>query len=220
MTSSVKENYIKAIYYLHQQDEKISLSELGKVLDVSKPTANDMVKKLKLEGLVVAEKYKPIKITELGKQRAAAIIRKHRLSEMFLSEIMKFGWEEVHEIAEELEHIRTDKFFDRMDELLGFPTTDPHGSPIPDKSGNFNRPEYTRLSQIKEGAKVVVKALRDSSSELLLYLNRLSIQLNTELKIESIEKFDSSYTVSYNNRNNIVLGKSVCDKLLVEQIID
>ena len=115
MASDIKENYIKALFYLHQKNEDISLSDLGEELQVSKPTANEMIKKLQTEGIVVSRKYKPIKITEKGKQRAAEIIRKHRLSEMFLMHIMKFGWEEVHEIAEELEHIKTENFFDRMD---------------------------------------------------------------------------------------------------------
>jgi DtxR family Mn-dependent transcriptional regulator len=149
MASDVKENYIKALFYLHQKNEDISLSDLGEELQVSKPTANDMIKKLQSEGIVISKKYKPIRITEKGKQRAAEIIRKHRLSEMFLLQIMKFGWEEVHEIAEELEHIKTDKFFDRMDELMGFPIIDPHGSPIPDKNGNFNKPSLACLYQEK-----------------------------------------------------------------------
>ena len=158
MASNIKENYIKALFYLPQNSEDISLSELGEELKVSKPTANEMIKKLQKEGIVISKKYKPIKITEKGKQSAAEIIRKHRLSEMFLLQVMKFGWEEVHEIAEDLEHIKTDKFFDRMDELMGFPKTDPHGSPIPDKNGNFNKPNYKRLSQMPVNTSVVVKA--------------------------------------------------------------
>ena len=110
MASNIKENYIKALFYLHQKNDAISLSELGEELNVSKPTANEMIKKLQQEGIVISKKYKPIKITEKGKQKAAEIIRKHRLSEMFLLQVMKFGWEEVHEIAEDLEHIKTDKF--------------------------------------------------------------------------------------------------------------
>ena len=105
--TQTKENYIKALYFLHLQNEDISLSDLGRALNVSKPTANDMIKKLQANGIVISEKYKPIRITEKGKRNAASIIRKHRLSEMFLSQIMEFGWEEVHEIAEELEHIKT-----------------------------------------------------------------------------------------------------------------
>jgi DtxR family Mn-dependent transcriptional regulator len=218
MVSYTKENYIKALYYLHQKDEAISLSDLGEELQVSKPTANDMIKKLQADGIVVSEKYKPIKITEKGKLRAAEIIRKHRLSEMFLMQIMEFGWEEVHEIAEELEHIKTDQFFDRMDELLGFPTTDPHGSPIPDKTGNFNKPNYKPLSQFPEKSTVMLKSLRDSSTDFLLFLNKRDIQLNTKITIDNIEDFDGSYTISYNGYSDVVLGKSICDRLLVEKV--
>jgi DtxR family Mn-dependent transcriptional regulator len=218
MVSQTKENYIKALFYLHQKNTEISLSDLGTELQVSKPTANDMIKKLKADGLVLSEKYKPIKITEKGKSRAAAIIRKHRLSEMFLVQIMGFGWEEVHEIAEELEHIKTTKFFDRMDELLAYPTNDPHGSPIPDKYGNFNQVNYKPLSQMSVGTQVVVQALRDSSEEFILFLNKKSIQLYTKLKIENIENFDGSFTVSYGKFEQVVLGKAICDRLLVGKV--
>lgn len=218
MASKTKENYIKALFYLHQKNEEISLSDLGAELKVSKPTANDMIKKLKVEGIVVSEKYKPIKITVKGKKLAASVIRKHRLSEMFLTRIMNFGWEEVHEIAEELEHIKSSKLFDRMDELLGFPTTDPHGSPIPDKNGNFNKREYKRLSEMPVGATLIIKALRDSSAEFLQYLNKKSIELGTKISVEYIERFDGSYTVAYDGVSNRVFGKSICDRLLVEEV--
>lgn len=218
MASKIKENYIKALFYLHQKNEDISLSDLGEELQVSKPTANEMIKKLQGEGIVISKKYKPIRITKKGKQFAAEIIRKHRLSEMFLMQIMKFGWEEVHEIAEELEHIKTDKLFDRMDELMGFPTTDPHGSPIPDKNGNFNKPEYKRLSQMPVNSSITVKALRDSSTDFLLYLNNKEIQLNTKIEIKHVEGFDGSLTISYDGNSNVVLGKSVCDRILVDEI--
>ena len=218
MASNIKENYIKALFYLHQKNDAISLSELGEELNVSKPTANEMIKKLQQEGIVISKKYKPIKITEKGKQKAAEIIRKHRLSEMFLLQVMKFGWEEVHEIAEDLEHIKTDKFFDRMDELMGFPKTDPHGSPIPDKNGNFNKPNYKRLSQIPVNTSVVVKALRDSSTDFLLYLNNKSIKLGTTITIDEIESFDGSLTVSSIEHAKIVLSTSICDRILVAQV--
>lgn len=218
MASNTKENYIKALFYLHQKNEDISLSDLGAELQVSKPTANDMIKKLTKDGIVLSEKYKPIKITERGKQAAATIIRKHRLSEMFLSQIMEFGWEEVHEIAEELEHIKTEKFFDRMDELLGFPSTDPHGSPIPDKNGNFSKANYQLMSRIPVGKAVIIKALRASSTDFLLFLNKKSIRLQTKIRVDHIEAFDGSYTISYDHFTNVVLSKSICDRLLVEEV--
>ena len=218
MASTTRENYIKALFYLHQKNEDISLSDLGAVLAVSKPTANDMIKKLQADGLVATAKYKPIRITNKGLRQAASIIRKHRLSEMFLMQIMNFGWEEVHDIAEELEHVPSEHFFDRMDEILGFPTVDPHGSPIPDKQGNYVKMEYKRLSQITVGCRVVVKALRDSSMEFLLFLNKKSIKLQSQITVQQIETFDGSYSIALGDGEQVVLSKAVCDRLLVEEV--
>lgn len=217
MPSRTIENYLKALYYLHLKNEDISLTDLGEELGVSKPTANDMIKKLEGRQWVIYEKYKPIRLSPLGKGVAAGIIRKHRLSEMFLAQIMHFGWEEVHEVAEELEHIKTEKFFDRMDELLGFPTTDPHGSPIPDKDGNFVSQAYERLSQIPPGQRVKVQALRDSSTDFLLYLNKKDIGLGTMLLVVSIENFDKSLVVEMAGRQE-TLSEAVAGRLLVSRL--
>jgi DtxR family Mn-dependent transcriptional regulator len=216
MTTQTIENYLKALYYLHQKNEEISLSDLGKEVAVSKPTANGMVKRLKTKGWVDYEKYKPLRLTDKGLKLAAIIIRKHRLSEMFLTQIMHFGWEEVHDIAEDLEHINSEKFFDRMDELLGFPSTDPHGSPIPDKDGNFVKPNYKRLSQIDVGSKVLLKALKSSSTDFLLFLNKKELPLGTKITVTQREDFDNSMVVSYNKKKNVVLTESVGNRLLVE----
>ena len=218
MASATKENYLKALYFLNQKDENISLTDLGKSMQVSKPTVNDMVKKLQANGWVEYKKYKPLRLTEQGKKTAALIIRKHRLSELFLVQIMGFGWEEVHDMAEELEHIKSEKLFDRMDEVMGFPPVDPHGSPIPDKEGNFNHPNYQLLSQIPGQSKVILKALRDSSTDLLLFLNKKELLLGTEIFIRQIEVFDKSMTISYGNSKEIVISNAVSNCLLVEVI--
>jgi len=218
MPTETKENYLKALYYLHQKNAAISTTELGKEMEVSKPTVNDMVKKLQSKGWLKYEKYKPLFLTKEGLIKASLIIRKHRLSEMFLSQVMHFGWEEVHDIAEEMEHLKSGSFFDRMDEILGFPTKDPHGSPIPDKNGNFVKPNYKTLTKIKVGNKVEVKALRNSSTEFLTFLNNKNIKLGTVIQVHEIEPFDSSYTVSYADFDKVVLSQSVCQHLLVEKI--
>ena len=217
MASVTKENYIKTLFFLHTKNTDIGLSELSEALQVSRPSASDMIKKLTADGFVTSERYKPIRITDKGKRTAAFIIRKHRLSELFLMRIMNFGWEEVHDIAEELEHIKVEKFFDRTDELLGFPNKDPHGSPIPDKDGNFNTKSYQPLTQFAIGSSVILRALKDSSSDFLLYLDKKDIQLNTALTIDQIETFDGSFSVSYDDKRDVVLSKSVCDRLLVEK---
>lgn len=218
MPTQAKENYLKALYHLHFKSEEINLSELGQHLEVSKPTVNDMVKKMHQRGWVEYEKYKPIKLTGEGKRAAALVIRKHRLAEMFLSQIMGFGWEEVHDIAEELEHLKSEGLFDRMDELLGFPTVDPHGSPIPNKNGEIVTHNYKALAEYGAGQKVVLKALRDSSTEFLLFLNKKEMQLGTTITIHQIEPFDKSATVSYGAFENVVLSELVCKKMLVEVV--
>ncbi len=216
MATQTKENYLKAIYYLYQKEGKISVSALGKAMNVSTPTVNSMVKKLQGNGWIIYEKYQPLLLTERGKKKAALIIRKHRLTEMFLTQFMDFGWEEVHEIAEEIEHIQVDKFFDRMDELLGFPSVDPHGSPIPDKAGKIELKEYTPLSAIANGQQVRLCSLAKSSKDLLLFLNRKKIKLGTKLEVVKREPFDNSILVIYNDNSPSMLSAEVCQLLLVE----
>jgi DtxR family Mn-dependent transcriptional regulator len=218
MPSVTKENYLKALYTLHQKSTDISVSDLGQVLEVSKPSVSDMVKKLEVKGWVAYEKYKPLRLTELGEKVAALVIRKHRLSEMFLAQVMGFGWEEVHDVAEELEHIKSEKLFDRMDELLGFPSVDPHGSPIPDKDGYLISPGHVVLSSVAAGSKVVFRALKDSSVDFLLYLNKKDLPLGTEITVESVEPFDKSVVVTYANQISQVLTDRVASRLLVEVV--
>lgn len=218
MATHVKENYLKAIYYLDRKDHNISLSELSKEMGVSIPTVNSMVKRLQEEKWVVYEKYKPLKITSKGKKQAALIIRKHRLTEMFLEQFMGFGWDEVHDIAEEIEHIKIDDFFDRMDKLLGYPSVDPHGSPIPDKDGNVVQKEYIKLSEALAGENYRICALKDSSKEFLQYLNRQEIKLGTTVEIVRIEPFDKSMKVVYGNSTAVVLSSDVCSRLMVENV--
>ncbi len=218
MATKAKENYLKALYHLHIKNEEISLSELGLNLELSKPTVNSMVRKMHQNGWVKYEKYKPIKLTLTGRKNAALVIRKHRLSEMFLSKVMGFGWEEVHDIAEELEHLKTDNFFDRMDELLGFPSIDPHGSPIPNKDGEIVRKSYKTLAEYAVGNKVILKALRDSSTDFLLYLNKKEIQLGTQITILQIETFDKTMTISYGTYTSQVLSSSVTNCLMVDPV--
>jgi DtxR family Mn-dependent transcriptional regulator len=216
MATNIKENYLKAIYFLDQKDSKISLSDLSKEMNVSIPTVNSMVKRLQEEDWVLYEKYRPLKLTEKGRKTAALIIRKHRLTEMFLEQVMGFGWDEVHDIAEEVEHIQVGSFFDRMDELLGFPSVDPHGSPIPDKQGNVVEKSYSPLAEVATGSMVRICALKESSKEFLQYLNRQNIKLGTLMEVLRVEPFDNSMKVSFNNDTILDLSYDVCKRLLVE----
>lgn len=218
MPSQTKENYLKAMLFLADEKGKFSLTDLSKKLNVSTPTANNMVKKLQEQGWVKYEKYKPLKLTRKGSVQAARIIRKHRLTEMYLTELMGFGWEEVHEIAEELEHVNSEKLFDRMDKLLGFPSYDPHGSPIPDKDGNIKTKNYLKLSQIKPGQRARLCAVDDSSHKLLVLLNSKHIKLGTVFKLKSIETFDNSMTLDYEGHKDVMLSQAVTSRLMVEKV--
>ncbi|MFB6340084.1 metal-dependent transcriptional regulator [Saccharicrinis sp. FJH62] len=215
MASHTEENYLKTLLALSGEKESVSLSDLSHDLNVKLPTANSMVKNLKNQGLVNYEKYKPLSLTPKGRRSAALILRKHRLTEMFLTTVMGFGWEEVHAIAEQVEHIDSPVFFDKMDEMLGAPKTDPHGSPIPDKNGNMIHPAFVPLSECKAGQIVIISAMLNDSSEFLMLLNSKQLSLGTEISIDSIEAFDRSITISYNEQNNITLSEKVSQQILV-----
>ncbi|AFM05782.1 Mn-dependent transcriptional regulator [Bernardetia litoralis DSM 6794] len=223
MNSQTEENYLKALFKLASQENEINLSELSKKLSVSTPTANSMIKRLYEKEFVIYEKYKPIKLTEKGRKEAALIVRKHRLTEMFLVEKMGFGWEKVHAIAEQIEHIKSPIFFDKMDELLGYPDIDPHGSPIPNKEGQIENLVHSelRLSDCKQGDKIKIVAVSESSLELLQFLNSRKISLGLEVEILEIEKYDGTMKVLLSEENNKsreeTLSKIVCEKLYVIQ---
>lgn len=214
MNSLTEENYLKAFFHLSDDNNQVTVNELSKFLNIKMPSVNSMMKKFAEKKWVIYETYKPIKITDLGKREAAIVVRKHRLTEMFLVEKMEFGWENVHEIAEQLEHIHSEDFFDKMDELLNYPKVDPHGEPIPDKEGNIINQNFLKLSECKENVKYILSSVTISTEDFLNYLNQRNLSLGTEIEIISIEKFDSTMTILYHNRKEM-LSKMVCDKLLV-----
>ena len=217
MKSLNEENYLKAIFHLIDKDDTFTVNELSKMLNIKMPSVNSMMKKFSQKNWVIYESYKPIKITALGKKEAVHVVRKHRLTEMFLVEKMGFGWEVVHEIAEQLEHIHSEIFFDKMDELLNYPKVDPHGEPIPDKQGNIIQQNLTKLSECKAGNSAILSAVIDSSDEFLTYLNHRNLSLNSELKILEVEKFDQSMKIEFDGKTE-TLSKMVCDKILVQKI--
>ncbi|WP_374329927.1 metal-dependent transcriptional regulator [Soonwooa sp.] len=215
MNSLTEENYLKALYHLMSDEHEVSVNDLSKRLQIKMPSVNSMIKKFAEKNWVIYESYKPIRVTESGRKEAALIVRKHRLTEMFLVEKMGFGWENVHEIAEQLEHIHSDAFFDKMDEILNHPKVDPHGEPIPDKDGVVVQPELKKLSQCKENENVVFASVTTSSDDFLSYLNKRNIQLGTEMKVISIENFDQSMLIEIDDKQE-VFSKLVCEKLLVK----
>ena len=216
MNSLTEENYLKAIFHLLDSENQVTVNELSKFLQIKMPSVNSMMKKFADKNWVIYETYKPIKVTELGRKEAAIVVRKHRLTEMFLVEKMGFGWENVHEIAEQLEHVHSEDFFDKMDELLNFPKVDPHGEPIPDKDGIIITQNLKKLSECKVNDMVILTSVTISTDDFLNYLNQRNLALGAEILIKNIEKFDGSMQIEFSDRTE-VLSKMVCEKLLVKK---
>lgn len=215
--SYTEENYLKALFNLASETGEVNVNELSKSLEIKMPTVTSMMKKLSEKKLVHYESYKPLRLTEKGKKEAGLVIRKHRLTEIFLVDKMNFGWEDVHDIAEQIEHIQSPVFFEKMDELLGYPKIDPHGSPIPDRDGKIVLKSYDKLSDCKVGERVRFLAVINTSSEFLKFLNSREMRLGLKIKIKSIEAFDKSMVVSYGKRQNEALSHIVCERLLVKK---
>ncbi|MGN6604132.1 MAG: metal-dependent transcriptional regulator [Ginsengibacter sp.] len=215
--SLTEENYLKALFNTANKAGEVNVAELSKTLEIKMPTVTSMMKKLADKKLVHYESYKPPRLTEKGRREAGLIIRKHRLTEMFLVDKMKLGWEDVHDIAEQIEHIQSPVFFEKMDEMLDFPKLDPHGSPIPDRNGRVVLKDYTKLSDCKEGEKVKLAAVINSSSDFLKFLNVHELRLGTKIKIRSVEDFDKSIKVNYGKNRTETLSNLVCERLLVEK---
>lgn len=218
MKSLTEENYLKAIFHLIDEDNCFTINELSKLLNIKMPSVNSMMKKFMQKNWVIYESYKPIKLTDLGKKEAALIVRKHRLTEMFLVEKMGFGWEavHVHEIAEQLEHIHSEIFFDKIDEFLNYPKVDPHGEPIPDKEGNIIEQNLIKLSECKVHDEVILASVTESSDDFLTYLSSRNMNLNSQITILEIEKYDQSMSILCNGEIKI-LSRIVCDKILVNK---
>lgn len=216
MISLTEENYLKAIFHLQTDDNTVTITELSKFLNVKMPSVNNMMKKFAQKKWVTYETYKPLNITAEGRKQAALIVRKHRLTEMFLVEKMNIGWENVHEIAEQLEHVHSDLFFEKMDEILSFPKFDPHGEPIPDKEGNIHALDLKKLSSCITGETVIFSSVTVSDEEFLSFLNTKRLELGTTFIIRNIEKYDQSMTIARENGEEISLSKMVCDRILVK----
>ena len=216
MISLTEENYLKAIFHLRNDDNTVTVNELSKFLNVKMPSVNNMMKKFAQKNWVIYETYKPLKVTAEGKKQAALIVRKHLLTEMFLVEKMNFGWENVHEIAEQLEHVHSDLFFDKMDEILHYPKFDPHGEPIPDKEGNIIALDLQKLSNCAIGNQVIFSSVTVSDDEFLSYLNSKELELGKKLEILEIEKYDQSMSILKEDGKKITLSKMVCNKILVK----
>lgn len=196
MFSQSEENYIKTMYHLAADYKKgISTNAIAKKLDTKASSVTDMVKKLSEKNVVSYKKYQGVTLTDFGKKIAANIVRKHRLWEVFLVDKLNFSWDEVHEVAEQLEHIKSPKLINELDAFLDYPKRDPHGDPIPDKEGNLQIIEKSLLSTFKKEEIGVCVGVDDSSSEFLRFLDKQGIALGKQIKIIEKEPFDGSLMI-------------------------
>ena len=213
--STSKEDYLKAIYHLQSQDGVVSTNELAGELQTRAASVTDMLKKLKGQKLLNYEPYKGFRLSSEGRKVAVQIVRKHRLWEYFLVEKLQFEWDEVHEIAEELEHISSRKLIDRLDEFLGFPKIDPHGDPIPDSSGKLERAQQFSLTELPLHAQAQVSGIGDQSSEMLELLRHKNIKLGVWLEVKKKFSFDDSLEIKIKNAPAVTVSGQVAKNIFV-----
>lgn len=217
MPSLTEENYLKAIFHLSQRgNQKITPTGIAKELLVNAASVIDMIKKLTEKKLIAYDKVKGARLTDKGNKSALAIIRKHRLWEVFLAEKLGYSWDIVHEIAEQLEHVKHPDLAERLDKYLGFPTYDPHGDPIPKSSGEIPNTKKTLLSDIKAGQTCHVIAVKDTSSVFLQYLLQLSLGIGTKIKVIEKIPFDGSINILIGRDKKNTISKKFAESLIVE----
>lgn len=213
-----EENYIKVIYHLSLVSPKgINTNAIAGMIESKASSVTDMLKKLADKELVNYQKYQGVTLTQKGLHAAKMIVRKHRLWEVFLVEKLDFTWDEVHDLAEELEHIKSEKLINRLDEFLGFPKEDPHGDPIPDRYGQLVKVDKQLLSEILPSKKVICLGVKDSSPSFLKYLDKHQIALGSEIEVVNKESFDHSLSILINNRQ-ILISNKIASNLYVKLI--
>ena len=203
-----EENYLKTIYHLTAvSDADISTNAIAEKMETKASSVTDMIKKLSEKDLVNYVKYQGVSLTEKGKLTAKMIVRKHRLWECFLVEKLDFSWDEVHEIAEQLEHIKSEKLINKLDDFLGNPTEDPHGDPIPDANGRIIKVDKQLLSEFEKNQIGICVGVKDTSSDFLKYLDKQEIALGSQIEIIEKESFDSSFRIRVGTKEITVSNK-------------
>ncbi len=196
-----EENYLKIIYHLsHEENMEVTTNAIAEAMQTKASSVTDMLKKLHEKGWVEHKRYQGVSLTEEGKKNALFVIRKHRLWEVFLAEKLHFSWEEIHEIAEQLEHIQSDKLIEKLDKFLLYPEKDPHGDPIPDKFGNVPQFKSELLSLLKKGESGHCVGVKNTSREFLQYLNKIEISIGKEIKVLDIQPFDNSLEIQLDGK--------------------
>lgn len=216
MITQTEENYLKAIYKIGEKEKKpVGTNAISGQMKTTAASVTDMIKRLSEKELVNYEKYKGVTLTPKGNKHATNLIRKHRLWEVFLVEKLNFRWEQVHDIAEQMEHINSDNLITRLDAYLGHPRFDPHGDPIPNAEGKFTLRVQNQLSEISPNRKVQLIGVKEHDFPFLEYLNSLNIALGTTLEILEEISFDKSLKIKIDNNTETIISNKVAQTLLV-----
>lgn len=211
-----EENYLKAIYHLTTvTDAEVSTNAIAETIATKASSVTDMLKKLAEKDLVNYKKYQGVSLTDKGKLSAKMIVRKHRLWEVFLVDKLNFAWDEVHDIAEQLEHIKSEQLINKLDDFLGNPTEDPHGDPIPNANGQIVAIEKQLLSELAENQIGICVGVKDSSTEFLKYLDKQEIALGSKIEIMAKESFDLSTKIKVNGKE-LTISNKIANNLYVK----
>lgn len=217
MNTLSEENYLKCIYRLWQdKGQKITPTAIADSLGNNPASVVDMIRKLTDKQLIVYDKKKGVELTPAGLKDATLIVRRHRLWEVFLLEKLGYHWDEIHDIAEELEHIKDATLADRLDKFLGFPEYDPHGDPIPKANGKMAKRYSTTLADVKAGGHCRVVAVKDTTSQFLQYLQKLGINIGTRIQLVEKIAFDSSLVISINGEEQKTVSQKFGESLLID----
>lgn len=214
--TSAEENYLKAIYHLSDGGKKgLSTNDVSAEMKTKPASVSDMLRKLGEKEVIEYRKYYGLHITEEGKKLALQTIRKHRLWEVFLVEKLKFSWDEVNEVADELSHVKSKVLIQRLDEYLGFPKFDPHGDPIPDEYGDVRARPRLLLNELDLGSTGQIVAVKDSSPAFLRYLDKVGAYIGARIKVMDKTEFDGSVEILVDNKKSIFMSKDVAGNILV-----
>ena len=214
--STSEENYIKAIYRLQRQDSTVTTNELAHELKTKPASVTDMMKKLKAKKLLHYQPYQGFRLTQDGSKVALGIIRRHRLWEFFLAEKLNFTWDEVHAVAEDLEHVSSKKLIDKLDEFLGFPRVEPHGDPIPDANGKIEISKKILLAELPLNTAAFVSNVKDQSSSILELLEHKNISIGTRIEIKKKFDFDESMEIKIGRQPAFTISKQLAENIFVQ----
>ncbi|MBC7884784.1 MAG: metal-dependent transcriptional regulator [Saprospiraceae bacterium] len=219
MLSFTEENYLKAIFKIAEKEKKtVSTNSIARHLKTTAASVTDMVKRLAEKELIHYEKYKGVSLTLSGNKVATNLIRKHRLWEVFLVNKLRFAWHQVHDIAEELEHIEFEELISRLDAFLDFPKFDPHGDPIPNAEGKFTLRSQISLSELNVSSQGIVLGVKEHQTEFLKHLTKLNIKLGSEIKIIEITDYDLSMKILIDHKHETTISKNISQNLLMKKL--